>query len=173
MCSPGLQNTSFDTLALVSMNASDFSGKTVLDVGAGSGMCALQFCIIVASNNLRILSFFARIAGAAHVYSVEGSDVAEDMKVSDSHPLPQLFCTLSFCSSSCSLEPITNNLKYHHQQEIPSQRLVESNGWSSSIHVLHSRVEQLQLPVPHVDILISEPMGTLLFNERMVSAPSA
>jgi hypothetical protein len=34
---------------------------------------------------------------------------------------------------------------------------------------MHCRVEQLQLPLPHVDILISEPMGTLLFNERMVS----
>jgi hypothetical protein len=51
---------------------------------------------------------------------------------------------------------------------------VHSNGWDASIHVMHSRVEQLQLqpPAHSVDILISEPMGTLLFNERMVRPSS-
>jgi hypothetical protein len=71
------------------MNACDFRGKSVLDVGAGSGMYVILTlnCCNKKFNSLHILSFFARIAGAASVYSVEGSNVAEDMKV----PPPFLF----------------------------------------------------------------------------------
>lgn len=35
------------------------------------------------------------------------------------------------------------------------------------MEVVHSRLEQVQLPVK-VDVLVSEPMGTLLVNERML-----
>ena len=34
--------------------------------------------------------------------------------------------------------------------------------------MLHSRIEDLDLQGEQVDVLISEPMGTLLVNERML-----
>jgi histone-arginine methyltransferase CARM1 len=38
-----------------------------------------------------------------------------------------------------------------------------------STQVCHSKVEELQLPDDErVDVLVSEPMGTLLVNERML-----
>ena len=41
-------------------------------------------------------------------------------------------------------------------------------GVGDRIKVLHSKIEDLDLHGEKVDILISEPMGTLLVNERML-----
>ena len=97
--------------AAITENQSDFQGKTVLDVGCGSG----------------ILSFFAAQAGARKVYAVEASNMA-------------MF----------------------------AEQLVEANpSLGSRIQVIRGRVEEIVLP-EKVDVLVSEPMGTLLVNERML-----
>eukprot|EP00891_Asterochloris_glomerata_P005667 jgi/Astpho2/5667/e_gw1.00079.85.1_t len=82
-----------------------------MDVGAGSG----------------ILSLFAAQAGAAKVYAVEASGMAQFAK----------------------------------------QLAAANPGIGNRVEVIHSRLEELDLPAK-VDVLVSEPMGTLLVNERML-----
>ncbi|KAM7360162.1 arginine methyltransferase 4 [Cochliomyia hominivorax] len=91
-------------------NSIDFHNKVVLDVGAGSG----------------ILSFFAVQAGAAKVYAIEASNMAQY-----------------------------------------AQQLVESNHVQDKIFVMPGKIEEIDLP-EHVDVIISEPMGYMLYNERML-----
>ncbi|XP_053669842.1 histone-arginine methyltransferase CARMER isoform X2 [Anopheles nili] len=91
-------------------NAQDFQHKVVLDVGAGSG----------------ILSFFAVQAGAAKVYAVEASNMAQY-----------------------------------------AQQLVSSNNLTDRIVVIAGKIEEIELP-ERVDVIISEPMGYMLYNERML-----
>jgi len=91
-------------------NPVDFSGKIVLDVGAGSG----------------ILSFFAYQSGAKRVYAVEASSIA-----------------------------------------VHAAKLVAANKADDVIKVLSGKIEEIELP-EKVDIIISEPMGYMLLNERML-----
>ncbi|KAL5196580.1 hypothetical protein ABZP36_000092 [Zizania latifolia] len=99
--------------AAVMENRSDFEGRVVVDVGAGSG----------------ILSLFAAQAGARHVYAIEASEMAEH-----------------------------------------AQRLISGNpSLGQRITVIKGKVEEVELP-EKADILISEPMGTLLVNERMLES---
>ncbi len=91
-------------------NTKDFQDKVVLDVGAGSG----------------ILSFFSVQAGAARVYAVEASSMAEH-----------------------------------------AETLVSFNYLSDKIIVVAGKVEEIDLP-EQVDVIISEPMGYMLYNERML-----
>merc|ERR1719219_1942196 len=91
-------------------NLTDFRDKTILDVGAGSG----------------ILSFFAQQAGAKRVYAVEGSSIAK------------------------------------HAEE-----LVAANKVNDVIKVISGKIEEIELP-EKVDMIISEPMGYMLLNERML-----
>ncbi|CAF3359888.1 unnamed protein product [Rotaria socialis] len=93
-------------------NSIDFSGKVVLDVGAGSG----------------ILSFFAAQAGARKVYAVEASSMAQHAKT-----------------------------------------LIDNNHLSSRIQIVPGKVEEITLP-EQVDVIISEPMGYMLYNERMLES---
>lgn len=96
----------------IMQNSADFEGKVVVDVGAGSG----------------ILSFFAAQAGAAKVYAIEASTIAEVCRT-----------------------------------------LVEANGLSAVIEVVHGTVEGVELP-EQADVLISEPMGFMLFHEQMLDS---
>ncbi|KAI4364438.1 hypothetical protein MLD38_020531 [Melastoma candidum] len=99
--------------AAVVENRADFSGRVVVDVGAGSG----------------ILSLFAAQAGARHVYAIEASEMAEY-----------------------------------------ARKLIAGNpALSDRITVIKGKVEEVELP-EKADILISEPMGTLLVNERMLES---
>ena len=56
---------------------------------------------------------------------------------------------------------IHNILLFSHQT------LVEHNNLQGRIHVIPGRVEEVHVP-EQVDIIISEPMGYMLFNERML-----
>ncbi len=96
------------------LNPTDFKGKVVMDVGAGSG----------------ILSLFAAQAGASKVYAIEASRSAEN-----------------------------------------ARKLIKANGFEKVITVLESRIEDLtpeQIPEGKVDVIVSEPLGTFLLNERML-----
>lgn len=95
-------------------NPSNFQGKTVMDVGCGSG----------------ILSLFAAQAGARKVYAVEASSMAEQ-----------------------------------------ARKLVKANGFGAIIEVIENKVEDItaaQIPLKTVDVIVSEPLGTFLLNERML-----
>uniref|UniRef100_A0A7S3VRI5 type I protein arginine methyltransferase n=2 Tax=Dunaliella tertiolecta TaxID=3047 RepID=A0A7S3VRI5_DUNTE len=95
----------------ITSNKLDFRGKTVMDVGAGSG----------------ILSLFAAQAGASKVYAVEASGI----------------------------------VGY-------TQQLADGNAdMGKTLQVIHAKVEEVDI-AEKVDVLISEPMGTLLVNERML-----
>lgn len=48
-----------------------------------------------------------------------------------------------------------------------AQLLVQSNNSSGRIEVIAGKIEEIELPEP-VDIIISEPMGYMLLNERML-----
>jgi histone-arginine methyltransferase CARM1 len=47
------------------------------------------------------------------------------------------------------------------------QTLVSSNKLADSIIVVAGKIEEVEVP-EKVDIIISEPMGYMLFNERML-----
>jgi len=91
-------------------NPTDFAGKVVMDVGAGSG----------------ILSFFAQQAGAKRVYAVEASSIA-----------------------------------------VHATKLVAANKVDEVIKVISGKIEEITVP-EQVDVIISEPMGYMLLNERML-----
>ncbi|KAJ8063391.1 hypothetical protein OCU04_008612 [Sclerotinia nivalis] len=94
-------------------NKSLFAGKTVLDVGCGTG----------------ILSMFCVKAGAARVIGVDNSDIIEKAR-----------------------ENIFNN------------------GFADKITLLKGKVEEVNLPVEHVDIIVSEWMGYCLLYEAMLDS---
>jgi protein arginine N-methyltransferase 1 len=49
-----------------------------------------------------------------------------------------------------------------------AKEIVEVNGMSSQITLLQGKMEEVNLPFPHVDIIISEWMGYFLLYESML-----
>jgi histone-arginine methyltransferase CARM1 len=49
------------------------------------------------------------------------------------------------------------------------QTLIKQNGLSDRIQVISAKLEEVELPEP-VDTIISEPIGYMLFNERMIES---
>ncbi|CAH1991042.1 unnamed protein product [Acanthoscelides obtectus] len=50
-----------------------------------------------------------------------------------------------------------------------AQKLVECNNLTNSIKVIPGKIEEIELP-EKVDVIISEPMGYMLYNERMLES---
>ncbi|KAL3825242.1 hypothetical protein ACJIZ3_021271 [Penstemon smallii] len=50
-----------------------------------------------------------------------------------------------------------------------AQEIVKLNGFSDVITVLKGKIEEIELPVPHVDVIISEWMGYFLVYENMLN----
>lgn len=51
---------------------------------------------------------------------------------------------------------------------IQARQIVEDNGLSDNVTLIQGKMEEVQLPVPHVDIIISEWMGYFLLYESML-----
>ncbi|CDY14208.1 BnaA08g13390D [Brassica napus] len=117
MIPPAPTTTSIPTLTsnVIYQNKFLIKDKVVLDVGAGTG----------------ILSLFCAKAGAAHVYAVECSQMADMAK-----------------------------------------EIVKANGFSDVIliTVLKGKIEEIELPTPKVDVIISEWMGYFLLFENMLDS---
>ena len=50
-----------------------------------------------------------------------------------------------------------------------AQILVNANGYEDVIKVIPGKIEEIELP-EKVDVIISEPMGVMLFHERMIES---
>ena len=54
---------------------------------------------------------------------------------------------------------------------INARALVEANGYQKVIEVIQSKIEDIpeeHIPYGVVDVIVSEPLGTFLLNERML-----
>lgn len=94
-------------------NKDVFAGKTVLDVGCGTG----------------ILSMMCAKAGAKKVFAVDNSDIINKARAN-----------------------------------------VFENELQDVVTCLHGKIEEINLPVPHVDIIVSEWMGYALLYESMLDS---
>ena len=61
--------------------------------------------------------------------------------------------------------------RFRHQSDVAvhAQTLVDANGMSDRITILHGKIEEVEIP-EKVDMIVSEPMGFLLVHERMLES---
>eukprot|EP01068_Selenidium_serpulae_P003943 Selendium_serpulae@DN3351_c1_g1_i1.p1 len=130
-------------------NRSEFQGRTVMDVGAGSG----------------ILSFFCAQAGAAKVYSVEASSMSQ---VIDDLVVGNPFWGRALKVVHKTVETIRLKSGDDDKPTSTTSNDFHSSSTSSSTPLTNDEAE-FDLD-SKVDVLVSEPIGTFLFNERMIES---
>ena len=119
-----------------------FKDKTVLDVGCGTGILAL-FCAKVLSAQQR-----CAFTAGAH---------AALLDVHAALP-PQAGAKHVYAVDSSDIADVAT-------------RIGEANGFAERITVIKGKLEEVTLPVEHVDVIVSEWMGAWGAWELAMSVP--
>jgi histone-arginine methyltransferase CARM1 len=149
----------------ITKNSIDFNGKTVLDVGTGTG----------------ILSLFSIQAGASHVYAVEGSSSINYAKVLIKHNnLENKITLINKTVEDLVLEKEkfgVSPVKRKHNDSNNNNfnnNIVNNNNYNNNNNNYNNSNNNNnflnKLFTEKVDVIVSEPLGILLVNERMLES---